>query len=156
MDGLGFYRVGHWCHKHRIPMVPWTMKALTRLIHSAHIPCEATIGGTSMLGYRGLGVVIHQRAIIGQNVIIGSHVVIGGRSGHEDVPVIGDDVFIGAGACILGPVHVGNSSVIGANAVVIRDVEPNTIVAGVPAKTIRTGVDPRDYGDLPDTIRSRR
>lgn len=156
MDGLGFYRVGNWCHRHRVPGVPWLMKALTRVVHSAHVPCEASIGRTSMLGYRGLGVVIHHRAVIGENVIVGSHVVIGGRSGHEMVPVIGDDVFIGAGACILGPVKVGDGSVIGANAVVIHDVEPHTVVAGVPATTIRTGVDPRDYGDLPDTIRARR
>jgi len=155
MDGLGFYRVGNWCHRHGVPVVPWLMKALTRLIHSAHVPPQATIGRTSMLGYRGLGVIIHPRAVIGENVIVGSHVTIGGRSGHEVVPVIGDNVFIGAGACILGPIKVGDGAVIGANAVVIRDVEPRSVVAGVPARVIRTDVDSRAYGDLPDSIRRR-
>ena len=155
MDGLGFYRVGNWSYRHGVPVVPWLMKGLTRLIHSSHIPSQATIGRTSMLGYSGLGVVIHPRAVIGENVIIGSHVTIGGRSGHHDVPVIGNDVFVGAGACILGPIRVGDGSVIGANAVVIENVEPRCVVAGVPAKVVRTDVDSRDYGDLPDSIRER-
>ena len=109
-----------------------------------------------MLGYSGLGSVIHQRAVIGDNVMIGSHATIGGRSHFEDVPVIDDDVFIGAGACVLGPVRVGRGAVIGANAVVIEDVPARSVVAGVPAKVIRTDVDSRDYGDLPDAIRARR
>jgi serine O-acetyltransferase len=132
------------------------MKACTRVFLCALVPSEATIGPGTMLGYGGLGSVIHQRSVIGANVMVGSHVTIGGRSRLHEVPVIEDDVFIGAGACILGPVHVGRGAVIGANAVVIEDVPPRTVVAGVPARIIRENVDSRDYGDLPDDIRSRK
>jgi len=156
MDGLWFYRVGNWCCRHGIPLLPAVMKACTRLFFHAHVPCEATIGKGTMLGYSGLGSVIHQRAVVGSNVMIGSHVTIGGRSRLPEVPIIEDDVFIGAGACILGPVRVGKGAVVGANAVVIEDVPARAVVAGVPAKVIRTNVDSRDYGDLPDDIRARK
>lgn len=156
MDGLSFYRLGNWCHRHHVPLVPTVMKACTRLLFCAHVPCEASIGKGTMLGYSGLGSVVHQRAVIGSNVMIGSHATIGGRSHFEGVPVIEDDVFIGAGACVLGPVRVGRGAVIGANAVVIEDVPARSVVAGVPARVIRSEVDSRDYGDLPDAIRARR
>ena len=156
MDGLVFYRIGHWCHRHNVPLMPKVMKASTRLFFSAHVPSEASIGKGTMLGYSGLGSVVHQRAVIGSNVMIGSHVTIGGRSRLEEVPIIEDDVFVGAGACILGPVRVGRGAVIGANAVVIEDVPARAVVAGVPARVIRAEVDSRDYGDLPDTIRARK
>jgi len=156
MDGLLFYRIGNWCHRHHVPLVPLAMKACTRLFFCAHVPCEATIGKGTMLGYSGLGSVVHQRAVIGRNVMIGSHVTIGGRSHLEGVPVIEDDVFIGAGACVLGPVRVGHGAVIGANAVVIEDVAARDVVAGVPARVIRSDADSREYGDLPDTIRARK
>jgi serine O-acetyltransferase len=81
-------------------------------------------------------VIIHKRSIIGNNVIIGSNVTIGGRSGLIDVPIIGDNVYIATGAKILGNVKVGNYAVIGANAVVIKDVPENAIVGGVPAKIL--------------------
>ena len=156
MDGLAFYRVGNWCHRRGVPVVPVVMKAFTRLLLSSHVPCEATIGQGSILGYGGLGTVIHQRAVIGENVMIGTRVTVGGRSHERDVPIIEDDVFIGAGACVLGPVRVGRGAVIGANAVVIEDVPPRSVVAGVPAKVIRKDIDSRDFGDLPDTLRARK
>ncbi len=62
---------------------------------------------------------------------------IGGRSGKENVPVIGNDVYIATGAKILGDIKVGNNVIIGANAVVIKDVPDNCVVAGVPAKIIK-------------------
>jgi serine O-acetyltransferase len=132
------------------------LQALTRIVFAAHVPAEAEIGAGTMLGYRGLGVVIHPRARIGSNVLVGPGVTIGGRSRLPDLPIIGDDVFIGTGAKILGPVRVGNGAVIGANAVVISDVPPGSVVAGVPARVIRSDIDVRDYGDLPDDLRRKK
>ena len=71
----------------------------------------------------------------GANVKIEHQVTIGAE--RRQSPVIGDDVFIGAGAKILGSVHVGDGARIGANAVVVRDVPPHATVVGIPAKVVR-------------------
>ncbi len=77
------------------------------------------------------GIVIHSRALIGERVTIMQQVTIGGKDLGENVaPVIGDDVYIGAGARVLGAIRIGNGAMIGANAVVTRDVPPNTTVVG--------------------------
>jgi len=144
-----FYRAGHWLRRHHIPLLPHLLQGIGQVLFSAVVPPEAEIGRGTALGYRGLGIIIHGRAVIGSNVMIGPGVTIGGRSGHHDVPIIGDDVFIGTGAKILGPLTVGNGSVIGANAVVTRDVPARTVVAGIPATVIRTDINVRDYGSLP-------
>ncbi len=155
MSGLFFYRIGNWALRHRVPLVPLLMKAASRIVFGSHLPSAATIGRSSMLGYGGLGTVIHDRAVIGENVMVGPHVTVGGRSRKEGVPVVADDVFIGTGACIIGDVRVGRGAVIGANTVVIEDVPECTVVAGVPARVIRTDVDSSDYGDLPNQLRAR-
>lgn len=69
----------------------------------------------------------------------------GGKSGWYEVPVIGDNVRISAGARILGPVRIGNNVIIGANAVVVKDVPDNCIVAGIPAKIIKENILMEDY-----------
>ena len=91
------------------------------------------------------GMILHARAI-GDDVHIRHNTTFGvARRGlNRAIPTIGDRVYIGCGACILGAVHVGDDSVIGANAVVavgavvLGDVAPYTIVGGVPAKVLRT------------------
>lgn len=110
-------------------------------IHNSHIPYTADIGERSNFGYGGIGVVIHDKAKIGKHCTIGQNVTIGGRTGHGGPPIIGDNVYIGPGARLLGGFKVGNNVVIGANAVVIHDVPDNSVVAGVPAKIIKTNVD---------------
>lgn len=65
-------------------------------------PPSVKIGGGTSFGYKGIGVVIHKRAKIGKNCVIAQGVTIGGRSGHYEVPVIGDNCCIGAGAKVLG------------------------------------------------------
>lgn len=81
--------------------------------------------------------VLHKRAVIGEGCRIQQNVTIGGTSGKENVPVLGDRVQVGAGAMVLGPIHVGDDAIIGANAVVTKDVPANAVVVGVPAKIIR-------------------
>ncbi len=105
------------------------------------------VGGGTKFGYGGIGVVIHARAVLGKNCSIAPNVTIGGKSRWYEVPVIGDNVHISGGAKILGPIRIGNNVTIGANAVVVKDVPDNCIVAGVPAKIIKTNVNPEEmYG----------
>lgn len=89
-----------------------------------------------------LAIVVHKRATVGNNVVISPNVTIGGLSAHFDVPIIGNDVVIGAGARILGPVKIGDGARIGANAVVLDDVPAGGVAVGIPARVVR--INPRE------------
>lgn len=107
---------------------------LNHILHSSSIPYQAIIGKNSVFAYGGIGCIIHNATKIGARCVIGSNVTIGGAK--NGIPCIGDDVYISTGAKILGGVEIGDGAIIGANAVVNRDVLPFTVVAGSPAKTI--------------------
>ena len=113
---LHLHRIAHACHHWHIPLLPRFIYGINRILFSVVLPPSVKIGSGVVLGYAGIGTVIHARAVIGDRVIIGPHVTIGGKTPHVEVPVIEDDVDIGAGACILGPVRVRRGAVIGANA----------------------------------------
>lgn len=81
------------------------------------------------------GVIIHENAVIGSNTMIMQQVTIG-ITARGGPPIIGSDVYIGAGAKILGNVTVGNGARIGANAVVLCDIPPNSTAVGAPAKIV--------------------
>jgi serine O-acetyltransferase len=108
-----------------------------RVVFAVQLPAETRIGRGVKFNYSGLGTVIHSRAVIGDRVVVSPGVVIGGRSGIFDVPILEDDVQLGVGAKILGPVRVGRGAVVGANAVVLHDVPAGAVVGGIPAKVLR-------------------
>ena len=91
--------------------------------------------GTGLMLPHPNGVVIHQDAVIGNNCMIMQQVTIG-RTADEGVPTIGNDVYIGAGAKVLGSVSVGDGARIGAQAVVISDVPAHCTAVGIPAQII--------------------
>lgn len=134
---LAIHAVAHWLWKHEIPVIPRVLSVLNRLIFATQLPASTRLGRGVRLNYSGLGTVIHARAVIGNNVEVGPGVVIGGRSKHHEVPIIEDDVQIGVGAKILGPIRVGRGAVIGANAVVLHDVPAGAVMVGIPARVLR-------------------
>lgn len=134
---MKLYRLSNYLHERRVPWLPKVIYMFNRIVFGIVLPPSSRLGHGVALSYHGLGVVIHSRAVIGNNVVIFPGVLIGGRSEEYEVPIIEDDVQIGAGAKILGPVRVGCGALIGANAVVIRDVPPGAVVGGVPARVIR-------------------
>lgn len=135
---LFIYRLALLLHRLKVPLLPWLInKIFVRLIFGCQIGLGAQIGKGTDLGYGGLGVVIHPRVKIGSNVKIGTGVTIGGNNGVRGVPVIHDDCLIATGAKILGPVMIGQGSIIGANAVVLRDVPAGTVFVGIPARFLR-------------------
>lgn len=138
------YYASHWLYTHHIPVLPVLIQWLLYFLCHAVVPFRAEIGPGCLLAHGGSGVVVHSRARIGRNVMISQQVTIGG-SGHSNaLPVIGDNVYLGAGAKILGPVTIGNNSVIGANAVVVKSIPSRCVAVGVPARVIRENVDARD------------
>jgi serine O-acetyltransferase len=118
--------------------LPKIIELIIFLLYNSKIPSSCAIGKGTLLSYGGIGVVLHARCKVGNNVDIGTNVTIGGRSGHYDVPIIGNNVYIATGAKILGPIKIGSNVIIGANAVVINDVPDNVTVAGIPAKIIKS------------------
>jgi serine O-acetyltransferase len=145
LNAASLHAIAHWLHRRLVPVAPRLIDMFIYLVFHAVIPAESRIGARVQLAHGGLGIVLHPRCEIGCHVHIGAHVVIGGRSLSKRVPRIGDNVYIGAGAKILGDIEIGNDVIIGANAVVIRSVASHTIVAGVPAKVIRENIQVREY-----------
>ena len=137
------YRYGHFVRKLWPPfnwflLVPYLiLTMLMRIFYNCSLPSKAEIGPGIILLHTG-AIYIHPATKIGANCIIGAQVVIGqSRMTDTRVPKIGDNVFIGAGAKLIGPITVGNNTIIGANAVVLKDTPKNAVMAGVPAKMVK-------------------
>lgn len=130
---LRFYRLANYFFVKKHYRLARAVSVFIRLLFSAEIPASCIIGQGVQLKHGGLGIVIHDNAEIGDGSVIFHNVTIGGRE-HRGTPKIGENVYIGCGAAVLGNVVVGNGAVIGANAVVIKDVEENTTVVGIPAR----------------------
>ena len=137
MNIYKWYKVSRVLYLYHIPVLPGIIKGLIRVLWAAVLPYQADIGEGTVIGYQGLGVVIHKRCIIGKNCHISQNVTLGGTSNIYEVPIVGDNVTIGAGASIIGPVKIGNYTIIGAGAVVITDIPANSVAVGVPAKVVK-------------------
>ena len=142
---MKLYKIGNCLYRLKFPLLPKFINVLIRLTKNSAVFCETKIGKGTIFAYGGIALVIHRRAVIGENCIIGSCVTIGGKSKSIDVPIIGDNCFIASGAKILGDIRIGDNCVIGANAVVVKDVPDNCLVAGIPAKVLKTNINPKDY-----------
>jgi len=123
-----------------LPLLPSFITYLIRFIFSCYLPHNIKLGKRFVLGYGGLGVVIHERTIIGDDCHIDQNVTIGGTSKKYGVPVLGNHVYVGSGAKILGPIIIGDNVVIGANAVIVENIPNNSLVVGIPGKIIKTGI----------------
>jgi len=121
--------------RHKVPVLSRVMRVLL----NCDIYCD--LRGRRVTLPHPYGIVIHSKTQLGDGVVIMQQVTLGGRvPGVNEAPVIGDGVYIGAGARVLGGVHVGRGAMIGANAVVTRDVPPGATVVGfnrvLPAKVV--------------------
>lgn len=111
--------------RHHVPVIG----RLFKLMLNCDIFCD--LRNREVIMPHPYGIIIHSKTQIGQRVIIMQQVTLGGRRiGVNEAPTIEDDVYIGAGARVLGNVHIGRGSVIGANAVVTRNVPPGATVVG--------------------------
>lgn len=145
MSPVFLFRLSCFLYKYRIPFLPKLITYFIRLIFSCYIPYSFKAGKNLVLGYGGLGIVIHAKAVVGDNCHTDQNVTIGGTSKKVKVPVLGNNVYIGAGAIIIGPIKIGNDVVIGANAVVINDIPDNSLVVGVPGRIAKRGIRKEDY-----------
>lgn len=136
MNAIHIYRLANYLHRMHIPLLPGLLRFLLFLLYNSVIPPQCSIGRGSSFAHGCIGTVLHPDCRIGERVLIGQGVTLGGSFG-SGAPTVGDDVWIGPGVRILGEITVGRNTIIGANAVVTRDVVENSVVGGVPAKLIR-------------------
>jgi serine O-acetyltransferase len=152
------HRVSHALHESGVPLLPRLMSAATRSVTNIEIHPAARIGQGLFIDH-GTGVVIGETAEIGADVTLYQGVTLGGTgfATGKRHPTVQDNVTIGSGAKLLGPITVGHGAKIGANSVVIADVPPNSTVVGNPGHVVR--VDGRkvegpdaDWIHLPDPV----
>lgn len=137
---LKFHFLSVFFYRNGLPFVSKIIDLLIRLIFSCDIKHTCKIDKTVKFYHNALGVVIHPRVTIGANCAIYQNVTMGGNGKSREkngAPTIGKNVFIGAGAVILGPVNIGDDVIIGANTVVTKDVEAGTTVIGAKASYLK-------------------
>ena len=140
-----FHQISNFFYKARFDLIARIISQTIRFFTGIEIHPGAKIGKNLFIDH-GMGVVIGETSEIGDNVTIYHNVTLGGsspsidseRQRHEKRhPTIGNDVVIGSGAQIIGPIKVGNNSRIAANAVVVKDVPENATMVGIPAKAVK-------------------
>ena len=154
------HRLAHWLWAHRLKLVARFVSQVMRSLTGIEIHPGARIGSKFFIDH-GMGVVIGETAEVGNCVTLYHGVTLGGAtlSKGKRHPTLGDDVVVGAGAKILGAITIGENSRIGANAVVVKSVPPNSVVVGVPGEVVvrsKPRLSPEapdlNHGLLPDVI----
>lgn len=138
-------RLSNRLYKAKLAPAGRILDGISRFIFSASVPGRAEIGRAVFFHHGGLGVVINNRAVIKDDCEIGVHVVLGGKAPIIGAPRLERGVIVHAGARVIGPVTVGEGAIVAANAVVVEDVPPRCMVAGVPAVVKRRDIDNRLY-----------
>ncbi len=140
-----FHQISNFFYKAGFDLIARIVSQTIRFFTGVEIHPGAKIGKNLFIDH-GMGVVIGETSEIGDNVTIYHAVTLGGsspsidseRQRHEKRhPTIGNDVVIGSGAQIIGPIKVGNNARIAANAVVVKDVPENATMVGIPAKAVK-------------------
>jgi len=155
------HRIAHgllWLH---VPFLPRLIMTVARWLTGIEIHPGATIGRWFFIDH-GMGVVIGETTVIGDHVTLYQGVTLGGTGKERGKrhPTLGSNVVVGTGAKVLGNITIGHDSMVGANAVVIRDVPEESTVVGVPGRVTRTrdrhfpGIN-LDHTHLPDPLTDR-
>jgi serine O-acetyltransferase len=158
VQALLAHRVCHALHAAGVPLLPRFIAYMTTAVTGVEIHPAARIGRGLFIDH-GVGVVIGETAEVGYDVTIYQGVTLGGTgfARGKRHPTVGNEVMIGAGSALLGPIVIGDRSKIGANSVVIHDVPPNSTVVGNPGHPVRVdGKKPEgpdaDWVHLPDPV----
>jgi len=132
------HAIAHGLWKIKIPLLPRLISQFVRFLTGTEIHPGAQIGKGLFIDH-GMGVVIGETAIVGNNVTLFQGVTLGGTGKEQGKrhPTLGNNIVVGAGAKVLGNITIGDNSYIGANAVILRDVPPNSTIVGVPGRVTK-------------------
>ena len=155
------HRISHWLWNCRIPLLPRVISQLARWLTGVEIHPGATIGAGFFIDH-GMGVVIGETTEIGDYVTLFQGVTLGGTGKERGKrhPTLGNHVVVGAGAKVLGGIRIGDNVKVGANAVVLRSVPPNSTVVGNPGRIVKYDGErlpeaTMDHTNIPDPIAER-
>jgi serine O-acetyltransferase len=158
LHALLAHRLAHALYEAQVPLLPRLVALVARSITGIEIHPAARIGERFVIDH-GMGVVIGETAEIGDDVTLYQGVTLGGTgfATGKRHPTVQDNVTVGSGAKMLGPITIGHGAKIGANTVVIHDVPPNSTVVGNPGHPVRVeGRRPEgpdaDWIHLPDPV----
>lgn len=138
---LIFYKISSFLWKNKLKLLARFISQIARFLTGIEIHPNAKIGKRLFIDH-GMGVVIGETASIGNDVTIYHGVTLGGTSSKPGIrhPQVGNNVVIGSGAQILGPIKIGDGAKIGSNAVVVKDVEENATMVGIPARMTKASL----------------
>ena len=135
-----YYRLAHWLHLHRCRFLARCISQWARFWTNIEIHPGAAIGRRLVIDH-GAGIVIGETTEIGDDVLLYQGVTLGGtgKDMGKRHPTLGNNVLVGAGAKVLGPITIHENARIAAGAVVLQDVPANATAVGVPAQIVRVG-----------------
>lgn len=156
LHAIWAHRIAHWFYQRKLYTIARMISQISRFFTGIEIHPGAKIGQRLFIDH-GMGVVIGETCEIGDDVIIFQGVTLGGTGKEKGKrhPTIGNHVVISSGAKVLGSFTVGDHSRIGSNAVVLREVPPNSTVVGIPGRIVRLNgerVGPLDHGNIRDPV----
>jgi serine O-acetyltransferase len=156
LHALWSHRVSHFLWEHRLRLLARLLSHLNRFFTLIEIHPGAKIGRRCFIDH-GAGVVIGETSEIGNDVLLYQGVVLGGTTLEKKKrhPTIGNNVEIGSGAILLGPINIGDGARIGSGSVVIKSVPPGVTVVGVPGRVVTKQEKPvmdLEHGRLPDPV----
>lgn len=156
LHAIATHRLAHWLHCHQVRFFPRLISHLTRCITGIEIHPGARLGKGVFIDH-GMGVVIGETAIVGDYTLIYQGVTLGGtgKETGKRHPTVGSHVVIGAGAKVLGNIHIGDYARVGAGSVVLREVPTHCTAVGIPNRNVcrcNTETTPLEHGQLPDAV----
>lgn len=156
LHALWLHRLAHLLWRGRLRFSGRLLSHINRFLTGIEIHPGASIGRRFFIDH-GMGVVIGETTEIGDDVLLYQGVVLGGTTleKRKRHPTVGNNVVVGAGATLLGPITVGDGARIGAGSVVVQSVPPGTTVVGVPGRAVAEGRRPAldlEHGKLPDPV----
>ena len=154
LHALCLHRLSHRLWSTGVPLLPRILSQLGRLITGVEIHPGARIGQGVFIDH-GMGVVIGETAVVGHRCLLYQGVTLGGtgKDHGKRHPTLAENVVVGAGAKVLGAINVGANTRIGAGSVVVRDVEADCTVVGIPGRVIHQSgvrINPLAHSALPD------
>ena len=134
---LVFHKISHFLYRHKLYFLARLNSQLGRFFTGIEIHPGAKIGKRLFIDH-GMGIVIGETTTVGNNCTIYHGVTLGGtgKDKYKRHPDLGNNVVVGCGAKVLGPIKIGNNVKIGANSVVLKDIENNSTVVGIPGKCV--------------------